>query len=566
MRGILRLGTITQKIHNVQRLRQILQVLVRYGFGYLVNRLNIDQNVVGRSLFRLTPIRKLDIFDIPPPVRARKVLEELGPAFIKLGQILSTRPDLIPLNFCKEFEKLQDDVPAFEYGKVEEQIKNEFGSDVDKLFDNFSREPLAAASLAQVHTGELKTGEKVIVKVQRPNIERVIMADLEILHALAKLAEKYIQESKPYSPVEAACEFRKAILKEIDFSVEANNTERFRRHFKEDDTVYIPKVFHNLSTKKVLTIERIEGIKVSDLERIEKLGLDRKQIAINGANAVLKQVFVDGFFHADPHPGNIFVLEGNRIAFLDFGQVGHIHERIKAQIANILTAVIERDAPEIIEAFTAIGMVEGEADIEKFELDVAELVDRYYGISLRELKMGQFLVDMVDIVSENRIKVPHDLFLLTKALITIEGIGRKLDPDFDMVAQTKPFVERLIRDKYSPKLIARDIRKLASAVISLTKSFPKDFTEILEKIKSGTLRIEFEHRGLEDLISQTDKASNRIAFSLIIAALVVGSSVIMQTDKGPILFGFPILGVIGFVITGVMGLWLAVAILRSGRF
>ena len=225
-----------QKIHNVRRLHQILHVLVRYGFGYLVNRLNIEQNIVGRTFFRLTPIKRREIFDIPLPVRARKVLEELGPTFIKLGQILSTRPDLIPLNFCKEFEKLQDDVPAFEYGKVEEQIKNEFGSDVDKLFDNFSREPLAAASLAQVHTGELKTGEKVIVKVQRPNIERVIVADLEILHALAKLAEKYIQESKPYSPVETACEFRKAILKEIDFSVEANNTERFRRHFKTSDS------------------------------------------------------------------------------------------------------------------------------------------------------------------------------------------------------------------------------------------------------------------------------------------------------------------------------------------
>ncbi len=562
----MRIGTITQKLHDVQRFRRIMQVLVKHGFGHLISRLNIDQNIVGRGLFRFTPVKKPDTFDFPPPVRARKVLEELGPTFIKLGQILSTRPDLIPLDICKEFEKLQDDVPQFEYRKVEEQIKNELGGVVDELFDNFSREPLAAASLSQVHTGRLKTGEKVIVKVQRPDIERVIMADLNILHTLANLAERYIQESRPYNPVEVIREFRKTVLKEIDFRTEANNIERFRRNFKEDDTIRIPAVFRSLSTRRVLTAERIDGIKVSDLAAIEKAGLDRKQIAINGANAVLKQVFVDGFFHADPHPGNIFVLEGNRVAFVDFGQVGRIHRQAKAQIANLLTAVIERDTTEIVEAFTAIGIVGKEANIEKFELDVIDIVDRYYGIPLKELKMGQFLIEIIDIVSENRIKVPPDLFLLAKALITIEGAGRKLDPDFDMAAQMKPFAERLIRDRYSPKLIARDIRKLLVAAAGLTKSFPKDFAEILGKIKSGTLRIEFEHKGLEDLTLQMDKASNRIAFSLIIAALVVGSSLIMQTDKGPMLFGFPILGIIGFLVTGVMGLWLAVAILRSGRF
>ena len=263
----MRLGAITQKIHDVQRLRRIMQVLVRHGFGYLISRLNIDQHIVGRGLFRFTPVKKLDTLDLPLPVRIRKVLEELGPTFIKLGQILSTRPDLIPLDLCKEFEKLQDDVPQFEYGKVEEQIKNELGSVVDELFDNFSHEPLAAASLSQVHTGKLKTGEKIIVKVQRPDIERVIMADLNILHTLANLAERYIQESRPYNPVEVIREFRKTVLKEIDFRIETNNIERFRRNFKEDDTIHIPRVFHNLSTKRVLTAERVEGTTLASSNR-----------------------------------------------------------------------------------------------------------------------------------------------------------------------------------------------------------------------------------------------------------------------------------------------------------
>lgn len=555
---------ITQKIHNIQRLRQILHVLVKYGFGYIVHRLNIEQNIIGRRFARFGPIKKLDVFDQSIPVRARKVLEELGPTFIKLGQILSTRPDLIPLGFCKEFEKLQDEVPTFEYEKVEEQIKNELKRPVNKIFNDFSPEPKAAASLAQVHLAELKTGEKVVVKVQRPNIKRIITADLEILYGLAKLAEKHIEETRIYNLVGVVDEFKKTILKEIDFTAEAKNIDRFQRNFKDDNTVYIPRMFRDLSTRRILTIEKIEGIKVTDVEGIEKLGLDRKQLAVNGANAVLKQIFIHGFFHADPHPGNIFVLDNNRIVFLDYGMVGRIDEETKAQIASILTAVVERDASEATEAFMAMGAIE-EVDVKKLNLDLTDLMERYYGIPLKELGMGQFLVDIVDIVSQNKIKIPPDLFPLAKALITVEGIGRRLDPEFNMTVQTKPFVEKLIKQKYSPKRIAKEIRKFAKALYGFTSSLPKDFSSILSKIKKGTLRIEFEHRGLENLISQMDKVSNRIAFSVIIAALIVGSSIIMQTNKGPLFLGFPVLGTFGFLIAGVMGLWLAIAILRSGK-
>ena len=561
----MKLVGITQRIHNIQRLRQILQILIKYGFGYIVDRLNIEQHILGKKFISLGPIKKLDVVDMSLPVRIRKVLEELGPTFIKLGQILSVRPDLIPLGFCREFEKLQDEVPALEYEKVEEEIKNELEGSVDKLFANFARQPLAAASLAQVHQAELKTGEKVVVKAQRPNIKKVITADLEILYALAKLAEKHIKESRLYNPVGVVDEFKKTILKEIDFIKEAHNIDRFRRNFKEDNTVYIPRVFHKLSTKKILTIEKIDGIKVNDMEKIERSGLDRKQIAINGANAVLKQIFIDGFFHADPHPGNIFILEDNRIVFLDLGMVGRIDEETKTQFANILTAVIEQDISEIVETFITIGAVDEEVNVKRLKLDLSDLMERYYGIPLKELNMGQFLVDIMNVTSQNRIKIPQDLFLLSKALITIEGVGKKLDPDFDMVTQTKPFIEKLLKQSYNPKRIAKEIRKFARGLYNFTSSLPKDLTLIFNKIKKGTLRIEFEHKGLENLISQMDKVSNRIAFSLIIAALIIGSSIIMQTNRGPLFLGFPILGVVGFVLAGTMGLWLAIVILRSGR-
>ena len=553
-----------QRVHNVRRLRQILQVFAKYGFGYIIEYLHIEQNIIGRKLVRLGPIKKLDVFNQPISVRARKVLEELGPTFIKLGQILSTRPDLIPLEFCKEFEKLQDEVPAFEYEKAEELIRSELKKPVSELFAEFSPKPCAAASLSQAHEARLKTGERVIVKIQRPNIKKVVTVDLEILYGLAKLAEKHIEESRIYNPVGVVNEFKKTLLKELDFNIEASNIERFRRNFKDDNTVYIPRVFHDLSSKRILTIERIEGIKVSDVEKIEELGLDRRQIAINGANAVLKQVFIDGFFHADPHSGNIFVMEGNKVAFLDYGMVGRIDEETKSRFISILTAVVERDVSEITKTLTAMGVIE-EVDIKKMNLDLTDLMERYYDIPLKELSMGQFLADIIEVVSQNRIKMPPDLFLLAKALMTIEGIGRKLDPEFNIVVQVKPFVEKLARQKYSPKRIAKEIRELAKELYAFTRSLPRDLNLIFSKIKKGTLRVEFEHKGLENLISQMDKVSNRVAFSIIIAALIIGSSIVMQTNKGPLFLGFPVLGILGFLIAGIMGLWLAIAILRSGR-
>ena len=559
------LGGISQKIHDVQRLHQILRIFVKYGFGYIVDRLNIEQNVVGSKLIKFASERKLEVFDIPVPVRTRRILEELGPTFIKFGQILSTRPDLIPVEFCQEFEKLQNDAPPFEYEKVEEQIKKEFKKPVDEVFNDFSVKPVAAASLSQVHSAELKTGESVVVKVQRPDIKRIIMSDLNILYMLAKLAEKHIEESRLYDPTGMVDEFRKIILKEVNFNIEANNINRFRKSFRHDNTVYIPKVFLSLSTKKILTMERIEGIKVTDIESIENAGLDRKKIALNVADAVLKQIFINGFFHGDPHPGNILILEGNIVAFLDFGMVGRIAEETKAYISAILIAVTQQDVREITEAFISMGAVGEDTDVKKLNLDMTGLMDSYYGVSLEELKMASFLPDIIDVVSQNRVKIPSDMFLLFKALVTIEGVGRKLYPDFNAVTRMKPFVAKLIKQRYSPKMVAREFKYFIKGLSRLMRSLPKDLTLILSKIKKGTLRVEFEHRGLENLISQIDKVSNRISFSVIIAALIVGSSIIMQTDKGPLFLDFPILGILGFVVAAIMGLWLAVAILRSGR-
>ncbi len=556
---------LIQRIHNIQRLKQILQVLGKYGFGYIIDRLDIERNVVGRKLIRLASTKKSDFFDMPVPVRIRRMLEELGPTFIKFGQMLSIRPDLIPIELCKELEKLQDKVNPFSYEEAKEQIFNEFKKPIDEIFNTFSSFPLAAASLSQVHLAELKTGEKVLVKVQRPGLKKIITADLNILSVLSQLMEKHIEETRLYNPPEIVNEFRITLLKEIDFNTEARNIDKFRRNFKGDDNVYILKVFHDFSTKKVLTMEQIEGIKVSKVEEIEKAGLDKKQIAINGMDAVLKQIFTYGFFHADPHPGNIFVLKDKRIAFIDFGMVGHIDEETKIQLSNILTAVIRQDVPAIIDSFISMGTIDEDASFKKLSLDLTDLVESYYEIPLKELKMDKVLPNVLNVISQNKIKIPPDLFLLIKALITMEGVGKKLYPDFDAVTRTKPFVTKLIRQKYSPKMIAREIRKLAKELYRFTRILPKDLTLIFNKIKKGKLKIEFEHKGLENLISEMDKVSSRISFSVVIAALIIGSSIVIQADKGPLLFDLPIGGLIGFLIAGAMALWLAIAILRSGK-
>ncbi len=551
---------ITRKFRDIQRLRRILSLLTKYGFDYIIERLDIDKNLIGRKIIKITNANSPDLANLSTPERVRKMLEELGPTFIKFGQILSVRPDLIPIEFCDAFEKLQNEVPAFDYEKAKETIETELKEPLDKLFSDFGVKPVAAASLSQVHFAELKTGEKVAVKIQRPGITKVLTADLDILRILAQLAEDHFENSKLYNPVEIVNEFTKTIMKELDFTVEAKNIEKFGRNFQDDDSVYIMKVFNHLSTKKILTMERLDGIKINKFKEIERPDCpDKKQIAINGANIIFKQVFTHGFFHADPHPGNIFILKNGQIAFLDYGMAGRINQKMRQCLSDILIGVINRDARELVEAFISMNTITKNTDINKLETDLIDFTDNYYDVPLKDLKMQTVFPDIINIISENHINIPSDFFLLSKVLITIEGIGKKLSPDFNAVLQTRPFVEDLLKERYSATSLVKAIKNFLKNLYLSANLFPKNFTIILEKIKKGTLRIEFEHKGLENLIHMLDRVSNRISFSIVIAALIVGSSIIMRADKGPTL------GIIGFTTAGIMGLWLAIAILRSGK-
>lgn len=546
---------------NLQRLRQITSLLIKHGFGFLVNRLNLTEHLpLGRRLFeRQFPDETL-------AVRLRLALEGLGTTFIKFGQLLSTRPDLIPQEFIEELKKLQDKVPPFSYPEVQELFRSEFKKNIGDIYRDFSVQPIASASIAQVHSAALRSGEKAAVKVRRPGIERAIKTDLDILGYIASLAEKHMPELKLYEPVNLVREFECIINGELDFTREGHNTDRFARNFAQDKTVHIPKVYWEFSRRTILTLERVEGIKINTLAELESAGLDRSIIAQNGANAVLKQVFIDGFFHGDPHPGNIRVLENNVIAFLDFGVVGILDEETKRGLTGLLLAMIRKDTAGIIDIFLNMGFITEEAAEPRLKHDLEDLMGKYYGLPLRQLETGKLIQELFHVVNRHKIRIPPDFVLMGKALITIEGIGRELDPGFNLSVQLRPFAQQLIRDNMGPSRLWNELTGILRDYAGLLKVLPRETRQILGKLREGKLKIEFEAQGLEHLTHTLDKVSNRIAFSMIIAALIIGSSLIMQTNKGILFWGYPVPGILGFLTAALMGIFLLISILRSRKY
>ena len=562
---MLTFSRINRNIRSIRRYRHILGILIKYGFGHVVEQLNINYYLeLGRRIVTLGSAPK-EIERLTQPVRLRLAMEELGPTFIKLGQILSTRPDLIPREYADEFRKLQDKVPSISAEDIEKQVESELGYPILELFAEFSPLPLAAASIAQVHRGRLKGGEEVVIKVRRPGVKEVIETDLDILMGLAYLIEHHLPGGAIYDPIGIVKEFRRTIHREMDFTREGHTIDRFATNFKHDSTVHVPCVFWELTGERVLTMEFVDGIKVTEFSRLEAAGYDRQVIARNGADAFLKQVLVHGFFHGDPHPGNIFILPGNTVCLLDYGMVGRLDDDLKFQLVDLLAAILHRDVEAVINQLLYSGELTDEANLKHLKRDLAEFIDDYYEIPLQEINAGKLLSDFVEILTHYHIKFPSDLMLLAKALVTMEGLGRELDPDFNMISHLRPFMERLLRERLTPGSVSRDMLRVVQSYGSLAKNLPRDLKEFINRVNRNKFKIDLEHRGLEKLIADLDKSSNRLSFSMLIAALIIGSSLIMLTNKGPLLLGFPILGFLGYSIAGFLGLWLAIAILRSGR-
>jgi ubiquinone biosynthesis protein len=562
---MLPLSRFNRNIRSIRRYRHILGILIKYGFGHFVEQLNIDYYLeLGRKIVTFGTATK-DIERLTQPQRLRLALEELGPTFIKFGQLLSTRPDIVPKEYSLELQKLQDKVPSVGTEAIREQIEKEIGTTIEEAFARFDNEPMAAASIAQVHRGQLKSGEEVVFKVRRPGVQKVIETDLDILMGLAYLIENHIPAGELYDPTGLVKEFRRTVYREMDFAREGYTMDRFAANFDGDPTIYVPRVFWDFTCETVLTMEYVSGTKISHFELLQNQGLSLTEIAAKGANAFLKQVFDYGLFHGDPHPGNLMVLENGTICMLDYGMVGRLSEELKIQLTELLLALLQRDVDRIISQLLYAGELLDESNLKSLKRDLSEFIDDYYDILLQNIKVGKLLIDFIDILTEYRIKFPPDLLLLARALIAMEGLGRQLDPHFNMIDSIRPFAEKIIRDRVTPSHISREITQALHSYGALAKNLPRDIKEFINRVNRNKFKIDLEHRGLDKLVSDLDKSSNRLSFSMLIAALIIGSSLIMQTSKGPLLFGFPVLGFLGYSAAALLGLWLAIAILRSGR-
>lgn len=562
---MLTFARINRNLRSLKRYRQILGVLIKYGFGQIIEQLNIDYYLeIGKRIVSLGTMSK-KFERLTPQVRLRLAMEELGPTFIKLGQILSTRPDLIPMAYADEFGKLQDRVPPISSHLIRAEIEKRLKAPLEDIYAEFDDVPIAAGSIAQVHKARLHNGESVAVKIRRPGIMALLETDLDILAGLAYLVENHLSVLDFFDPSGVVREFRRSLFRELDLSREAHTIERFAANFAGSDLLVPPKVFHHQSCETVLTLEFINGTKINDLKRLENQKFSRPKLADMITQILLEQVMVHGMFHGDPHPGNIFVVADGRICFLDFGLVGRLDQELKQQLCDLLIALHQRDVERIITLLVYSGEISDDIDRRLLKRDISELIDDYYSRSLAEINTAKLFREFIDLLNAHRIKFPADLILLAKALVTIESVARQLDPDFVLMKQIRPQIEKLIHSRFSPSWVANDILATGRDYSSLLRHLPHDLREFIGRINRNKFKIDLEHRGLQKLITDLDRSTNRISFSLIISALVVGSSLVMQTDKGPIFFGFPLISLLGYSIAAFLGLGLAIAILRSGR-
>ncbi len=546
-----------QAYRRLRRYRQVMVVLVKYGFGDVVDRLG-SGTVRGRILRRGPR-------EISSAQRLRMALAELGPTFVKFGQLLSTRPDILPEHYIHELEKLQDEVPPFPFEQVEAVFLEELGKRPGELFAVFEQTPFASGSIAQVHKALLDSGRRVAVKVQRPGIPSLIETDLAILAELASLAEKHVPELRWFRPADLVDQFARTIRRELDFVAEAQAIERFRRNFEGDPARFVPALHWQYTTSRILTTDYVDGVKVTHLEELEARGYDRKAIARNGARVILKEVFEHRLFHADPHPGNFFVLEGNVIAAVDFGIVGRLDDETAEQLGLLFTAVVQKDSEEILRVFRNLKLLHEDVDVALLKADIADFLDQYHGLPLEKVNTERMIEEMLRMVRRHRIILPVNLALLGRMLAVSSGVGRMLDPEFNIIEEAKPFVRSFLTARLDPRRTARKVMRTWRDYQAMLRSLPGDLEEIAAKLKRGEMLVSLHHEGLSRFILEMDRSSNRLAFGMIVAALIVGSSLIIQLQRGPMVFGFSALGLIGYLIAGLLGLWLVVAILRSGR-
>ena len=563
MLSIRKIGVLGRTYRNFSRYRQILTILFRYGFDDLVERLKIDQYIeIGLQM--ISRHKRENVEKLTRAERLRLLFEELGTTFIKFAQILSTRPDIIPADVIRELEKLQDEVPPFPYAEAKEIIEAELGDGIENVFSSFDETPLASASVAQVHKAVLNDGDVVAVKVQRPGIKKIIEVDLEIMLHLATLMEKNIEEISFQKPTRVVEEFARTLERELDFGTEAANMERVSSQFLNDRTIYIPKVYSEFSSSRVLTMEYVDGIKVSEIDKLEAAGMNLKTVTARGADFVMKQVFEFGFFHADPHPGNIFVLPDNIICPIDFGMTGSVNKRQQALFVDIMESLAKKDAERCARLLLKLGEYDEEPDLRVFERELDDFMGKHLFKSLKDMDIGSLLQDLLDIATKNRVRVPPVIFLMIKAFTAVEGTARLLDPEFDMIAYAEPFVKRAKLARYSPGKLAEDLFITLSDSMHVLQALPQEVLQVARLIRQNKLTLNMEMKELETFLQSHNQGTNRLSFAIIIAALIMGSALLLAFSTPPLFYGISFVGMLGFSAAAFLGIWLLIAILKKG--
>ncbi len=545
-------------LKKLRRFKDIAGILAKYGFDEIVDRLEIPG---ADFLHKIGPaVTNLGLFE-----RIRIVIEELGPTFVKFGQIMSLRPDLLPETLLSELEKLQDNVPAVESAEIAPVIEKSLGRPITEVFSEFHFEPVAAASLSQVHKAILRENGKVVaVKVQRPNIVKDIISDLDILESICRFLDQQFVELQCYDLPELARTVRYNLMRELDFNQELNNINIARAYAAQTD-VYIPAPYKKYSSKKLLVMDFFDGQKFNDLLPASRN--DRQRIARHGLQLVVQQILEDGFFHADPHPGNLLVSSDMRLCIIDWGMVGRLTERDRFMLIEMLTAVVDRNSEALVDSFLRICHTRGKAaQRNSLERGLLHVLDCYYALPIKDMDIGGLLKNLLSLLRDHNLQLPTDMIIMIKTLVTAEGSACLVYPELSVIEELRGSVHRLAFERYKPGVIWRSLRNSFAGFLSIQRELPRQLLQIIEKIEGGELSFKFHLEKLEHLVNTLENASNRLTTGIITGAIIMGSSMIITTGVGPFIFGLPALGVIGYLLSVVLGLWLVITILRTKKY
>lgn len=560
--------SLQTRVSYINRYREIATAISKSGFGFIIEELGLDKII---SLPRRILIRQKDeeVLEKTYAERIRLFIESMGTTFIKLGQIASTRGDLLPPELIKELEKLQSHVPGFPSEDVKKIIEESLGAPMDEIFMIFDEEPVGSASIGQVHRAMLLSGEDVAVKVQRPNIEKTVRTDLEILRHLASLAEANLEWAKNYQVTDMIDEFSTALINELDYTIEARNMERISKTHKKDKRVVIPGIYWEYTTKNVMVMDFVKGTPINHFDEIDAMNINRSMIADTLANAIFKQIFEDGYFHGDPHPGNVSVLKDGTLVFLDFGMIGRLTSDLKNNFGSLLISLMKKDASGVVKSIVKMGVVPADVSMKKLNREAEIMRDKYYDVPLSQLNFSDAVNDLFGIANKYKIKLPQDFTILAKTLLTLEGVVSKLDPDFSIMDVAEPFGKALLLERYNPKNLldfqVDEIQQIGTELREVTSNVH----QFSKGLKEQNIPIEIDVKGRSQFSKHLDRVINRLSFSIVLLAfsiimvgLIVGSAIL---GEGSIIFRIPIIEIAAIFAMG-MFMWLLWSIVKSGRF